>query len=96
MVRGGFGHGHARNIDMGAAAFKCRKHDIDRICPLFLFRVLQHFTHVIGVAKRDVALPGKNGFHLRTIIALWFLRQIGPQARQPCFGGIRPVMGDKG
>ena len=68
---------------MRAAACKGREHDIHGLGRRNLLGIVQHLTHVIGVADGNVAFPRRNRLDLIAVAAVRLARQIGLQTLGP-------------
>ena len=79
---------------MGAAVGEGRVDDAHRVGPCLLFGVGQHFAHIIGVAKRDVAFARPDRLDLRAVVALGLFREVGLQPFGPGLRRLKPVMDD--
>ncbi|MNX98447.1 hypothetical protein D3C86_1308590 [compost metagenome] len=65
--------------------------------PFLFFRLAiigQHQADIIGIAKRDIALAGKDRFRLAAVCSVRLAGEIVLQTRQPRAGIIDAVMGD--
>src|SRR5262249_5883675 len=76
---------------------EARKDDLGRLRPRFAVGLfVEHQRPIIRIGDADVAFAGRDIAGDLAVAARWFLREIGFEAAEPCFGLGFAVMGDDG